>query len=359
MADEETPTGTAYDLLQDVRLDDIESVLDNSVPEPSGNQISYPIVNQGISASMWQTIAAGMGNGVISWGGGPYEITDLRNTDDTAKVNVSAITGTADGLLAGFYHRLLESMRVSLPAVSETTTYYICLTYDPLRESAPDGPVSIQVWRGGPPESQGKRHIIISEVRREPDQLLTDAAVTRRRPTISPTQWVLREAHKPDPATQLWGACVRVHETGKTYVACSDQNSSGIWAGRPDRWEELTPSSGWKTLMPADTGGVWSGSYAAYKVEGNRVSLRGKIYRSPSMKAGKTYSPRNSGYPEDARPRRKMNFPASGYIIPSSGAIYGFPADVMIGTAGELQVTNQRDGILVGVSLDGITYLID
>lgn len=350
---------TAYDLTQDEKIAEHSELLTVSDVAAAGSQISYPVVGQPLSDAQWQTIAASIGNGVISPGGGPYEVVDARDTDDTVRINVSAITGTAEAILSGFFHQLRDPIRVSIPAVTKTTTYYICLTYDPLRSQSADGPISIQVYTSTPPTSSGKKHIVLATVVRQANQVLTDAQINRIRPTVSPTMWVLLESHKPDPSTLLWGTACRVHESGKTYIACSEQNSSGIWDGRPDRWEELTSSSGWKLLMPNDTGGLWSGSYAAYKVEGNRVSLRGKIYRTPSMEAGKTYSPYKSGYPEDARPRREMNFPASGYTLPSSGVLYGFPADVMIGTAGELQVTNQRDGILVGVSLDGITYLID
>lgn len=349
---------TAYDLTQDERLDGHDSLLAVSDVAPAGAQISYPVVGQPLSDAQWQTIAASMGNGVISPGGGPYEVVDARNTDDTVRINVSAITGTAEAILSGFFHQLRAPIRVSIPAVTKTTTYYICLTYDPLRSQSADGPISIQVYTSTPPTSSGKKHIVLATVVRQANQVLTDAQINRIRPTVSPTMWVLLESHKPDPSTLLWGTACRVHESGKTYIACSPQNSAGYWAGKPDRWEELAPDYSWNTLSFASNE-YWSGSYPAWRKEGNRAQLRGKIYRTPSMNPGNSYTPFLTSFPADIRPNRAMNFAVSGYTIPSSGSTYGYPADVCITPDGAMIVTNQRDGILVGVSLDGINYPLD
>src|SRR5699024_7858947 len=90
----------------------------------------------------------------------------------------------SQAIVEGFYHRLDEDITLSFPAVTKRTTYYVTLQYDPLRT---DMPVQAKVVTSLD-YSQGKNYLHLYNVTREPNQLLTDAAVRMIRPRVAPVQ---------------------------------------------------------------------------------------------------------------------------------------------------------------------------
>src|SRR5690606_12082210 len=77
--------------------------------------------------------------------------------------------GMSQAMVSGFYHRIDSNHTISLPAISSgSVTYYIGLTYDPLRHADPSGPVSITVTTSKPSGS-GKVYLPLYEVPRVPN----------------------------------------------------------------------------------------------------------------------------------------------------------------------------------------------
>ena len=348
---------TPYDLEQDQIIAEHSELLQVSDVAATGNQISYPVVGQPLTDAQWQTIAAAMGSGVISHGGGPYQIMRPSNLDDTVLVTISPYTGNATAILSGYFHELRENMTIRIPPVLKRTEYHICLTYDPLRRQAADGPVSIQVYAGTPPTAGGKQHIVLGKIVRQPNQVLTDAQFLRVRPMISPTAWVLQERDLPDPATQLWGSAIRVHQTGKTFIACSDYNDEAqAWSGRPDKWEELDPSprdTGWMDIrsMNATQSGP-SGFSPQMKLSDGMVKLRGTMVRSN----GENFTPLSgngnyylgSMYYSYMTPAYRMKFRIAGNDLVRGGC------DIAIGPDGSIRA--YPDVSIREIYLDGIMF---
>jgi hypothetical protein len=212
---------------------------------------SFPVIEQPLTDDQWKSVTLGIGDGILDEGGNPYRVT-LSNTGDNVTVEVDTLKGFNHAILRGFYHKMDDPVTLQVPAVTSDTTYYVGLQYDPTREI----PVKLGVWTNLDYTSN-KYYLLIAEIVRRPNQLLTDANLTMRRPKITPTIQVDREVDLPDPNKLLWGTRAIVWRENKEFRA-----SWNVWSpiggqrialwGMPG-WS-FTSASGGMLVQPTSDG---------------------------------------------------------------------------------------------------------
>src|SRR5699024_9148291 len=163
-------------------------------------ETSFPVVEEPLTADQWSAVTLGIGSGILDTGGGPYFLANFSNVSNTVDVTVSQ-DGYAQAIVAGFYHKMDADVTLSIPAVSSPTTYHIALQYDPLRAARP---VQLGAFTGLD-RTQGKQYVVLHEIDREPDQLLTEATRRWVRPRVVPTIMVSRPRELPPASSVLWG----------------------------------------------------------------------------------------------------------------------------------------------------------
>ena len=209
------------------QIDELKSLITTQYEPPTGTEYSYPVVNQPMNDEMWAYVTRGIGDGVLDEGGQPYWFRGRENVNNTVRITVSTTTNTAQAILRGFYHKLTADKTFTVPAVSTNTTYYFCLTYDPAASTSPGGPISLQMYAGTPPTTQGRFHVILWELDRKPNQLLTECVYRRVRPKIAPTITVDELAHRPNPSKALWGTQCFVSAKSAWYRATGASDETG------------------------------------------------------------------------------------------------------------------------------------
>ena len=207
---------------------------------------SFPVVEQPMSADQWQSVTLGIGNGILDEGGFPYKLKGLNNSTNTGVLQAASRqdgTKFSAAVLNGFYHRLDEDMTLKFPAVTSATTYRVVLEYDPARS---DMPVKVKVV-ASLDSSGGKNYLHLYDVERKPNQLLTDAVVTMRRPRVAPVQVYASESDMPDAQHVLWGTIALIHNgrshgTGvlKMAITGDDAESTNGWF-----WKTIYDPSGY------------------------------------------------------------------------------------------------------------------
>lgn len=340
---------TSYDLVQDDRILAVEDILSNAAEPPSGAEFSYPVVGQAVSSSMWQWVTKGVGNGIIDLGDGPYTLTGLSNATNTGVLKPGT-GGTANAIVEGFYHQLSEDMTVSLPMPSSgTTTYSVCLTHDPRNNDSAGGPISVQVYSGTPPTTFGRVHVVLWTVRRSANQLLTDATVERFRPRVAPAIYVWDEAHKPDPAQQLWGALCVVGSTGSIYRATTASEAGGDSDTRA--WVPLTD-----VFLRGDNAAyeyVGHGAKIGSTRIGQMVVMEGRVRRAGgAIFSGST----QNGYLVHILPPRHRPPTERRFIAAGSGLTHNRHVVVSVYPDGEVRVFPDRD--TSWVSIDGCVFTV-
>src|SRR5699024_8475886 len=193
---------------------------------------SYPVVEQPMSAGQWRSVTLGIGNGILDQGGFPYRLKNLDNATNTGVLQAAQVERKpgSQAIVEGFYHRLDEDITLSFPAVTKRTTYYVTLQYDPLRT---DMPVQAKVVTSLD-YSQGKNYLHLYNVTREPNQLLTDAAVRMIRPRITTTSTYAYEADLPQASKVLWGSVAFIHggranDDAKIVMSMNDSDDNWYW----------------------------------------------------------------------------------------------------------------------------------
>lgn len=258
---------------------------------PEGPEFSYPAVGQAVDDEMWRFITLALGNGVLDMGGRPYWLRKLATDSETNSANqmilsVSTTLGTAQAVVGGFYHRLMENIRVDLPMPLTETTYYVTLELNPLRAATAEGPISVKVYPNEPNTESGRTHLVLWKVTRKPNQLLTDATIVQVRPKITPFITVDRPENLPDAKSVLWGTRAFCHQTGEEFRAQSNQETV------PDSWVSLTDPP-WSEQ--GDTGTYkWPGHghRRAIQRDGKKRRLRGRVTRV----SGYDMYPSSGGY---------------------------------------------------------------
>lgn len=240
---------------------------------------SFPVLEQPLSDQQWGQVTLGIGSGVLGATAGNYALVGVNNATNTAQLSSGGSGSMSQAIVAGFYHRIDSNHSISLPAItSGTRTYYIGLTYDPLRHAEPTGPVSITVTTSKPSGSR-KVYLPLYEVPRIPNELLTDAIAKARvrRVLISPTLSVASIDELPDPGTMMQGAL------------CQTSNLNMIWRVSGSRWVPLNTSEiqspftmgGWRTVIPA--GGI----ELTYLADGRRLA---KIRDAQIVRTGSSFT---------------------------------------------------------------------
>ncbi|MBD8019397.1 hypothetical protein [Brevibacterium gallinarum] len=267
---------TAYDLVQDARLDAHEALITPQPRQRPAAQYSFPIVGQDISDDEFMQMMIATPSGIADEGGQPFWLRQLDDATRTAQLTVSKTTGDGKAAIAGFFYRLLQDVTISLPMPATSTRYHVCLTYDPLGHSRPEGPISVQTYAGEPPTSGGRRHIVLWIVPCEPSQLLSDVKLVQVRPKAAPQLTVDTAEQLPSPQSVLWGTtCIITygHEAGAIYQADGDDPD-----GRPQRWDNIT-NPPWKNIGLRSEYTSSGGNTPQYRVKDGYVELRGSIER--------------------------------------------------------------------------------
>ena len=318
------------------QVDELKSLITTEYEPPTGNEYSYPVVNQPVNDEMWQYITLGFGNGILDEGGEPYWLRGRSNVNNTLRITVATTTGTAQGVVRGFYHRMVSDKTFTVPPVASTTVYHFCLTYDPTAHTTPGGPISLQMYAGTPPTTLGRFHVILWTLTRTPNQLLTDSIVTKYRPRVAPQITVAKRSDMPSASSVLWGSTCVVHRTNELFMSMgnADDGDSGV-----SEWKNLTEPS--ETYTRPDGVYKWPGHGAKPGAArfGQTVFLEGRLARGDRFE-GQNY---NAGgeyelltLPEGMRPSAERRFiaKADGIVsadrsvvlrVMSDGRVIGIP----------------------------------
>ena len=265
-------------------IEELQELVGASTYEPvDGPEFSYPAVGQAVDDEMWKFITLAQGNGVLDMGDGSYWLKSFNNADNTVVLEPGRL-GLGHAVVGGFYHRLQKSMTLSIPMPTSETTYYVALELNPLKAKTPEGPISIQVYPNELNTESGRTHLILWEITRKPNQLLTDATVTKIRPRVSPVIYVHEKSQLPDVKTVLWGSIAVVGKNAELFRALprdEDDPSPNVGDGK---WESL---SGPPFSDPGDTAAykwVGHGYRRGYRRVGDTLEFRGRIARTNGAK---------------------------------------------------------------------------
>ena len=347
------------------RVKELESLIIAQYDPPTGPEYSFPVPGQPIDQDQFQLLSLGTGNGIIDRGGAQYWLVGWGSDAETNQKNsmvlkTSSNTKKNEALVGGYYHVMTEDKTIHLPPVTEETTYKICITYDPryIDESGEQaqGAVSLQVYTDELPTTFGRIHVLLWTVTRKPNQLLTDAEVSRHRQRISPVIYVWAEDHKPDPETMLWGSICMVGETGSVYrnvAPSTDGEDTG-----PRRWtkhqdqdlRELKPD----VYTRDDASYVYpgSGAKAGSTRIGQLVVLEGRVARNSGANFVAGEGRTIMTLPSSHRPPTERRF------LTKSDGVGGMlrSAIVVVSSNGDVTVWPHQDCSWVG--LDGISYTL-
>lgn len=333
---------TEYDRLQDARLDAHDRLITPQPKTRSEPWYSFPITGQDISDDEFRQMMIAVPSGIADEGGQPFWWANLDDVTNTMQLTVSKTTGDAKAAMSGFFFRMTQDVTVSLPPVSVATDYHVCLTYDPLRASHPEGPISVVTYRGEPPTTGGRSHIVCWVVRREPSQLLSDVTPIQVRPKVAPQLTVDTAEQLPDPSSVLWGT---------TFVVSHGEHAGTTWQadgadpskGRPQRWDNLTNPQ-WKTLgKPAYITHLLP---SQYRIANGYLELRGWLGRSSG--AFSTSSSTSLGWITG------VNLPNFNVAVIGNEGKTGWVTTTDGATARDVIVVTATSSGLTRVSLDNI-----
>ena len=335
-------------------IQQLQDLVSSAAEPPSGPEFSYPVVDQAVSSSMWRWITRGMGAGILGEGGQPYWYRNVSNANNTAEISVSTISGEAHAMIGGFYHHLSQAVTVPLPMPSSgTVTYHVALTYDPRRESDPEGPIKLETHTGSLPTTFSREHIPLWSITRGANQLLTDATVRQYRPFVSPTTTYNYRDHLPDPGMMLSGTMARTRLDDGLYMSLQGNEVGPDGTTATARWVNVGEPQ-WFMFN-----GDGNGTYFNYPGHGARMAWArhdGIVYIQGRLKRanGQNFLASSDGYliltlPEAYRPssERRFTTAAAGFANPVT-------ANIRILSGGEVYVHVGRNTPWIG--FDGINY---
>ena len=333
---------TEYDKLQDERLDSLESLITAEYEPPAGTEYSFPVANQGITQEQFRLMFLGQANGMIHGDNGTvndspdstgyrYYLEGHDSDSETNQRNTLLLrAGTsAESIVEGFYHRLTEDMELPFPAVTKTTVYHVTITYDP--RDFKTSPLKIQVYPGEPPTSHGRIHLLLHTVERKPNQLLTQATITRFRQYTAGIVSVQNTKQLPSPRDLPAG----------TLAVPSSEDGSGIFVRSntaPARWAN-TMVGEWTNLPLTNNFESRSGYTVQYRITALGLELRGRV----AANKGTSMSHRVATLP--VSPSRDYS-----YTVGSTGGNYNLNA-----MSDRRLYFSGNDYAPTWISLDGIT----
>lgn len=331
-----TQDPTPYDLLQDAEISGLQELVTPYYSPPGGQEHSFPVVGQGVSAEQFQLIGRAAGTGVYiqhdqEGAVAPYRLVGMPggNSETNATNNMRLLTSNrgnrSEAAMSGFFHAQTEDMTINFPPVTTPTTYHLCLTYDPREEENPDGPIRIQTYAGEPPTTHNRKHIILYTVEREPNQLLSDARVTRTLPWLGHVINVFWKDELPEATATEYGTLAVVINPGEGRPEL--YTNRGVWG-----WQPVKQTGEWRDL--AQFGG-WSYDNAVSRIRDGGVDVTGVFVRTDQGTSGNRS--RLGRLAEAHRPARIFRAPiiTSRYtgnrgisIDPSTGDINVYGGDI-------------------------------
>lgn len=337
------------------QVNELQELVSADYTAPEGPEFSYPAVGQAVDDEMWKFITLALGSGVLDTGGKPYWLEKLGSDSETNQANqmrltVSSTSKNAQALLNGFYHRLLENMRLDFPMPLSQTTYYVTLELNPLKAKSALGPISVQVYPNELNTESGREHLVLWEVTRKPNQLLTDATIKQVRPKLAPTLTVDTREQLPPVSSLIWGTRFLIHSTREEVMAWgSNQN------GKPNSWMEIS-DPGWSEYPDTPTyKWVGHGYRRAIQRKGKTRRLRGRI----TPVDGVDFEPTSeAGYlmfslAEGDRPKQEVRFMTAG----PRGTTGRNGCSVTVYANGEVRAWPDRTMSWMG--LDGIEFDVE
>lgn len=346
---------TLYDMEQDERISTVESYVTTTGSAPEGEEYSFPIPGQPLSDNQFQLLSLTSGNGIVDRGDYPYWLTGWPTTAETNAKNSMVLKaggkGKAEGIVAGFYHVLTGDLTVNLPAVSTTTKYRVCLTYDPRENDPTKGPVSVQVYTTEPPSTFNRVSVVLYAVTRKPNQLLTDATVERFRPRLVAPIAVLQRSHLPSPSSVLFGSLAFIYGENDIVIARGASNEEG----GPTRWDSLLDPE-WTDLGDNNYYG-WAGHgyKRGYRQVGSTVQLRGHIKRIDNSSFLRGGGSNTAGYAVLTLPSRLAPKQEQRFISATNNYSGNLLAVITVATDGNVYAATVL-GDAVWISIDGIQF---
>lgn len=261
---------TAYDFIQDTRLDALEGVLAD-VTVPGTGEVSFPVAQQGMDTTMWQQLFRDL-SGVIDTGGDPYRLTSSDSPGSGTVTIHPDVREPAQARLAGYAHRLPAAKTFTVPAVTSATPFTIALQYDPTKHKRPGGPIILGLFQGALDRTQDKEYLVLHTSTRQPSTVVSQMTWRKVRQTLRPSILVGTKDDLPDYRDgMLWGYEARTLDTGEIFQFRGNVDG-GSWRNlsNPD-WTPITLASSYTV----------QGSVApAYRVIGNRIHFRGLFRRT-------------------------------------------------------------------------------
>lgn len=211
-------------------------------------EYSGPVEEMPLPAKDWPAVTQGIGSGILDEGAFPYNLINLSNATNTAELTAANLGDNirrSQAILGGFYHKIDQNLTVELPAVTKATTYYVALQLDPIRATEGGRPVVAGVFTTLD-RTSGKDYLVLHEIDRAPNQLLTDATHRFVRPRVAPTIVVSRPRELPPASSVLWGTTAVIHGGYpgivdlRVAVSQDEGNSSKEWKSiLSPPWERL------------------------------------------------------------------------------------------------------------------------
>lgn len=344
---------TPYDLQQDSRIDDLREIVTTSYKEATGDEQSFPVVDQPMNDDQWAHLAKAFGSGVISYGGAPYRLGNVSDVDNTLTVYRADDEGReSGGIIEGFAHRMTGDVQIKVGPVLETTDYMIGLQYDPVRAKEEGHPILLDCFARPLDTTQGKKYAPIWEGTRRPSTVLSSVNWQTARSRISPTTTVARERYLPDPRHSglMWGTICYTYRDREWFQLqwATEEGGEMVWVRLGGAQQSYTrPDGVYK----------WEGTGAQPGADriGDVVYLEGRLARGSSFEgrdfnAGTQYELMT--LPEGMRPKRERRF-----ITKCDGWSYtGKSATVYVSADGKvIGVPNETCS---WIGLDGINYTL-
>jgi hypothetical protein len=267
---------------------------------------SFPVVNKPLTADQWSSVTLGFGNGSYDEGTGDYRV-NVDNASNSISVEPPSPTGFAHATVAGFYHRIHSRVVFPCPAVTQKTTYYLSICYDPAREESMPLKLELNTTLDF---SGGRKHLVICEFDREPNQLVSQMTRRWRKPRIAPTLDVHEVTNLPPAASQMFATLVYVNSE-RSFYRVSLVGERKTWArvaGSRQAGIQMMPGWAYSQASPNRSGIITTPITDGFKCDFSGTFARNAF----SYTVGEDWHRMGAFIPENLRTKdyREIIFPA-------------------------------------------------